>query len=457
MRVISLVAVGLALLMPRAEASDFILTHPADSQPQAKYLGAGEVFARWQEAAVDWYYNPANASDPFTDVAATVALIEELMAEWEGASGIRFRFQGLTTREPDDWEDGVTVIGWQDHDAGGYGGGVADAPWDEYLALGYWPMFDGFVSINPAFCPRSWPAAEREFVFRHLMIHELGHMLCLGHSDDPNSVMYAGPYNSVHSLRPDDIAAAQALYGPPRDLRLPAPLAIPPVDPNVTVIDSYFAVGTGWDDLEIVTEIDDATPDEYLFVWWSATNLPFGEMRHYLVDPHGFPQRLIVGENQWMSMASGTSLQEIAIVKTLPGTWQLVVTIGDATVVRFPIPVSTTVDWNQAPAGSITVTPWSGLAPHTATVAMSATDPEGSPVTAVWHVPGQEEWSEPAVGTTSHTVTMLEPGVYDVFIELSDDWERYPAAGRGFRKLLHAQIWAYETLPDPKRPDGRLP
>jgi hypothetical protein len=269
--------------------------------------------------------------------------------------------------------------------------------------------------------------------------------------------MFAGPYNGAQSVRADDIAVVQALYGLPRELRLPSPLSIPPADPNVTVNDFYFAVGTGWDNLEIVTEIDDATPDELLFVWWSATNLPHGELRHYLVDPYGFPNRLLVSWNEWQSMASGTSLQDIAVVKTLPGTWQLVVTIEDATIVRFPIPVNTMVEWNQAPAGSITVTPWSGLAPHTTTITMTATDPEGDPVTAVWHVPGHEEWTAPAVGTTSHTVTVTEPGVYDVFIELYDDWERYPLAGEGFRTLLHAQIWAYETLPDPKRPDGRLP
>jgi hypothetical protein len=457
MRVIWLVAVGLALLMPCTEASDFILTRPPDSHPQAKYLGAGQGFARWAQPTIPWYYNPANASEPFTDVFETVALIEDVMAEWEGVAGIRFRFQGLTTRAPTDWDDGVTVVGWNQSGHGSYGGGVADAPWEVYISLGYWPMFEGFVAIDHSFCPPTWPAAEREFVFRHLMVHELGHLLCLGHSDNPNSVMYAGPYNGVQPVRPDDIAGVQALYGLPRELRLPSPLSIPPVDPGATVNGFYFAVGTNWDDLTIVTEIDDTTPDQLLFVWWSATNLPFGEMRHYLVDPYGFPQRLIVGENLWPSVASGTSLQDVAIVKTLPGTWQFVLTIEDATILSFPIPVNTAVAWDQAPTGTLTLTPWSGLAPHTTTVEMTASDPEGGPVMAVWHVPGQEEWSQPAVGATSHTVTVSEPGVYDVFIELSDDWERYPLAGEGFRKLLHAQIWAYETLPDPRRPDGRLP
>jgi hypothetical protein len=457
MRGLWLVAAAVAAFVPCAGASDFVLVHPAADAAGTKYLGAGLGFARWSPPTIRWYYNPARASAPFTDVPATIALIEEAMAEWEGVSGIRFQFQGLTTRNPTDWDDGVTVIGWNPSGQGSYGGGVADAPWEVYLSLGYWPMFEGFVAIDHSFCPLTWPAAEREFVFRQLMVHELGHLLCLGHSDNPNSVLFAGPYNGVQSVRSDDIAAAQALYGLPRELRLPSPLEIPPVDPNVTVNGFYFAVGTGWDDLTIIDEIDDATPDELLFVWWSATNLPFGEMRHHLVDPYGFPQRLIVGENQWMSVASGTSLQDIAIVKTLPGTWQFVLTIEDATIVTFPIPVNTAVAWDQAPSGSLTVTPWSGLAPHTATITMTASDPEGGPVTAVWHVPGEEEWSAPVVGTMSHSVTAAEPGVVDVFIELYDGWERYPLAGEGFRKLLHAQIWAYDQLPDPRRPASRLP
>ena len=40
-------------------------------------------------------------------------------------------------------------------------------------------------------------------------------------------------------VRPDDIAAVQALYGPPRRLRLPAAFSPPPVHPDVTVSKPY--------------------------------------------------------------------------------------------------------------------------------------------------------------------------------------------------------------------------
>ena len=50
-----------------------------------------------------------------------------------------------------------------------------------------------------------------------VLLHEVGHVLGLDDSDDPNSVMFPHLNNARDSLSPGDIAAVQALYGPRPD------------------------------------------------------------------------------------------------------------------------------------------------------------------------------------------------------------------------------------------------
>jgi len=57
-------------------------------------------------------------------------------------------------------------------------------------------------------------------------LHELGHALGLGHSDNPNDVMYPY-YKMVSGLTADDIAAVQTLYAAQPNASTPAPTPAP--------------------------------------------------------------------------------------------------------------------------------------------------------------------------------------------------------------------------------------
>lgn len=61
-------------------------------------------------------------------------------------------------------------------------------------------------------------ALERDAVYTVAM-HEIGHLLGLGHSDDPQDVMF--PTTAVHDITPRDRHTARLLYGvPPGSLQL---------------------------------------------------------------------------------------------------------------------------------------------------------------------------------------------------------------------------------------------
>ena len=450
------VPILMACLTPMAAASDFVLVCPHCEDSSAKYLEAGATFSRWSDGVIQWYYNPANALPPFDDVPTALAAIQAAIDQWEGVCGIDFQYMGLTEQEPQNFDDFMTVIGWAPIGVAGLGGGIVDAPLEEVLRLGYWPMQEGFVAVRPVAYPDLFTDDMVIFEFIKLMTHELGHMLCLGHSDDPDSVLFANPYNSLFGVRPDDIAAVQALYGPPSILRIPEKFSPPPTDPEVTVSDARFLIGTSWDDLVEISEVDDETPDQTLYFQVVCQNLPSGEGTAYLVDPSGYPHLLWDADNEWANVSSGMGLDAVATVKLLPGTWWYYWVIEDATVVASSIEVNTTVAHNLAPAAFLQLSAVLGRAPLTVTVEVEASDPEGDAVTAEWHVPGNEEWTTPVTGPVTDIFTFPDPGVYQIFIAISDDAPRYEGAGEGCRKVLPATVRVYPPDPPPQHATRRV-
>src|SRR2546426_1114776 len=61
-------------------------------------------------------------------------------------------------------------------------------------------------------------------------LHELGHALGLGHSDDPKAVMYPY-YKMVTALGIDDVKAIQTMYAAGT---APPPAPLPPASPTPT-------------------------------------------------------------------------------------------------------------------------------------------------------------------------------------------------------------------------------
>lgn len=102
----------------------------------------------------------------------------------------------------------------------------------------------------------------------YVALHELGHGLGVGHSDDPTAVMY--PYYRADSdpqLNEDDIAAIQSLYGPPVAAFSPERIAYFYFnDGGVSAED--FTQGLDWlDDWKYAAIMDGAVFDDSDWTW----------------------------------------------------------------------------------------------------------------------------------------------------------------------------------------------
>ncbi len=158
--------------------------------------------------------------------SAQEAQIQKAMAQWAAAVEVTWQ-QGTSATAPQT----VNIL----FTSGDHGDGYPFGPAGGILAHTFYPAppnpepIAGDMHFNDA---NTFQVGANVDVFS-VALHELGHALGLGHSDDPSAVMY--PYYSMQTgLTSTDIAAAQTLYAARTSTPAPTPTPTPSPTPTPT-------------------------------------------------------------------------------------------------------------------------------------------------------------------------------------------------------------------------------
>ncbi|MBI2403925.1 MAG: matrixin family metalloprotease [Gemmatimonadetes bacterium] len=177
-----------------------------DTYLPAMLIESDSLVRRWPErvARPIRVYLPEPAISGYT--VAMGQAVENAFARWERVGGIPVSFS--VVRDSANVDVGVRwVDAFQFERAG-----QADIVWDRQG----WVVHGTLTLATHTF--RGHPLSAD--AVQTVALHEIGHLLGLGHSDDARDVMYAS--TEVHDLTLRDRQTAQLLYAlPPGSLRLP--------------------------------------------------------------------------------------------------------------------------------------------------------------------------------------------------------------------------------------------
>lgn len=195
-----------------AEVNDFIIVVSGQIPDEQKYLTFG--WNGWANNTLHWRYNDSNRPASMAASAdGAVARIQAAMAKWSSVCNVRFTYDGTTSSAPSlpaGSRDGLNVIAWGALTGNTTGVTYTGASGFSNSTL---TIDESDMVINYQFNPN----------FDATLVHEIGHMIGLKHSNQEGTVM-SGPntspdpstsYTGFVTLQPDDIAGCRALYGAP--------------------------------------------------------------------------------------------------------------------------------------------------------------------------------------------------------------------------------------------------
>lgn len=197
-------------------------------------LEAFRALSKWDHTDLTYCFENETTALPAAEEAQVV---REAFAVWAAVAP-------LTFTEVASCASADITVGWY---SGNYAG--APEPFDgpgNVLAHATFPS--PYVAVNQVILhfdnSERWvndPTRNVDMVT--VAIHEIGHTLGLGHSQDPNAIMYAAYSGPDRTLGQDDINGIQALYGVGS-----APPPAPPAQPPASVPTPIPGGATGDDD-----------------------------------------------------------------------------------------------------------------------------------------------------------------------------------------------------------------
>ncbi len=162
---------------------------------------------------VEYVVNPAGAPADWPDLLA--AAVDRM----ERASGLDFRSLGETDdrdfeeRDATGFSPDPVLVGWADEDeVAALEGDVAGVGGAVSVGYGQGPRFrTGSLVLDTATVAEVADLAGGRDVQLAIVLHELGHVVGLGHVDDPGELMNAGGVTPRPRFGPGDLAGLEVL------------------------------------------------------------------------------------------------------------------------------------------------------------------------------------------------------------------------------------------------------
>ncbi len=370
---------------------------------------------RWADNKVTIAYNPAGAPTKFADSQQAVQIIKQAFTEWQNVCGIKFEFAGITNNPVDNYIDKRVVIAWRNIEDIAQTDSVTQAN----KSLGYDEYIDASIILS------SNPKHFKSDNFRRTLLQQLGIVMGIGNTDNPFAFMNSN-YNEnfiyFSHLMPDDIKAAQALYGWSNNFFAPPIFYPPPISKRAVLINHFFFISDSYKNIRpSITRITDHTrvsTKDSVYLKFDYKNFPVGEIKFITVNPLGY---IHSSYSDFTSANRGWSAWVAAAnqMKRFPGTWHFYVIGDDKTLVNVSIEVKTKPPvWNRPPTATLYIANTDDPLTVTATI-HSVIDPENDNTTATWYVPGKDVKTEHFKGQVSNTITFPQAGTYQIFVKIN--------------------------------------